>query len=377
MASTLQNLLKNKAEKDKVEQDKSFISTTDQYQLVPTTTNYPQVVPTPPKQAEVTTLITSDLIPIPTSPTKDFTKVPNSLTTEAIPQGLFKGLSKHTYDVLYKLTRGAINPVRKIQLTRLELMRMTGLSENTQRAHIKYLSVAGLLKILYQTGKHEGAIYEVIVPEEMDNFDPPQVVPSSTNPYQPPLSSTKDYQKLVLDTSQKLVGVGTTQMPVNIEENSGPKTSFKDNKNDDEAFAGFINKFQSASEEMTGRKIQKRDGQNLEKIAELLLLELKIAARRTEGISSMPAFLAEILRRRFFAVQQKTANRANNSFKVKIDTVGKPDSSAYEIKPLDKQGREESLAQLQEFIDDDFLQDFKKWYVEEDWAWLMKQLEKK
>ncbi len=166
-------------------------------------------------------------------------------------------------------------------------------------------------------------------------------------------------------------------MPVNIEENSDPKTSFKDNKNDDEAFAGFINKFQSASEEMTGRKIQKRDGQNLEKIAELLLLELKIAARRTKGISSMPAFLAEILRRRFFTVQQKTANRANNSFKVKIDTVGKPDSSAYEIKPLDKQGREESLAQLQEFIDDDFLQDFKKWYVEEDWAWLMKQLEKK
>jgi hypothetical protein len=42
----------------------------------------------------------------PISPVRDFTKVANSITREAIPAGIFKGKSKQLYDYLYSATRG-------------------------------------------------------------------------------------------------------------------------------------------------------------------------------------------------------------------------------------------------------------------------------
>jgi hypothetical protein len=364
MASTLQNLLKNKAEKDAKQPDKKVLpSSTNQLQPVPTTTNHSQVVPTPTKQK------------IPISPTKNFTKVPNSVTSEAIPQGLFKGLSKHTYDVLYKLTRGAINPIREIQLTRLELMKLTGLSENTQRAHVKYLSIAGLLKITYQTGKHEGATYEVLVPEELQGITPTnpyQVVPTTTDQYQPEASSSKEYQKLVPVTSQNLVGVTTTNPIENKDPYGDSNTLIKTNTTDDEenhAFSLFIGTIVAASKKLTGKGISRRDREKWQTLAELLVLELEVAARRTDNISSVPAFLTEVLRRKL-----RDAPTTSKPSKVKIDTVGKPESDSYEIKPLDRKSREAALEQLREFAEDEFLQDFKKWYTKEDWNWLMKKL---
>lgn len=365
MASTLQNLLKNKAEKDANQPKKGvLLSSTNQSQPVPTTTNQYQVLPTPAKKKT------------PTSPTKNFTKVPNSVTSEAIPQGLFKGLSKHTYDVLYKLTRGAINPVREIQLTRLELMKLTRLSENTQRAHVKYLSVAGLLKITYQTGKHEGSTYEVLVPEEIIGMTPAdhhQVLPSSTNQYQPDTTSSKEYQNLVPVTSQNLVGVGTTNPIENKDTYKNANTLLNTNTNDDEeklAFSLFIKKLAAVSTKLTGTGISRWDCERWGNLAELLVLELEIAARRTDNISSVPAFLTEVLRRKLRDVATP------KSPKVKTDTVGKSHSGEYEIKPLDNQGRELALNQIRDFAGDEFLQDFKKWYTSEDWSWLINELEK-
>src|ERR671912_69734 len=42
------------------------------------------------------------------APKRDFMKVANSITREAVPSGLFTGKSKQLYDYLYSLTRGAI-----------------------------------------------------------------------------------------------------------------------------------------------------------------------------------------------------------------------------------------------------------------------------
>ena len=58
-----------------------------------------------------------------------------------------------------------------------------------------------------------------------------------------------------------------------------------------------------------------------------------------------------------------------------IDVVGKFESGNYEIKPLDEAGREAALSELREFADEDFLADFKKWYVADDWNWLIEKLE--
>ncbi len=114
-------------------------------------------------------------------------------------------------------------------------------------------------------------------------------------------------------------------------------------------------------------------------LADLLVLELEVAAKRTDSISSVPAFLTELLRRQFFSSRQQQSGSspspAKNS-KTKPDTVGKPDSGSYEIKPLDEKGRESALEQLRGFAEDEFLQDFKKWYTAEDWSWLIKQLER-
>ena len=52
----------------------------------------------------------------PITPVKNFQKVSNAITRQAIPAGVFKsGKSKELYDVLYSLTRGAINPARTIR----------------------------------------------------------------------------------------------------------------------------------------------------------------------------------------------------------------------------------------------------------------------
>jgi hypothetical protein len=107
-------------------------------------------------------------------------------------------------------------------------------------------------------------------------------------------------------------------------------------------------------------------------LSDLLILELKIAARRTGGISSVPAFLTEVLRRRL----REAPPSQNSKSKVKTDTIGKPEIETYEIKALDEAGREAALAELREFADDDFLEDFKKWYTPEDWGWLVAKLEK-
>ncbi len=300
------------------------------------------------------------------SPIKDFTKVPNSITKEAIPQKFFKGLSKHTYDILYRHTRGNIKPVRKIQLTKSEIMKLTGLSFNTIQTHIRYLREAGLVKVEFNIGKHEGSVYEIVVPEEISN--PTQPNPTQDNPTQ-----DKTASKTQPDTTQKLGILGVGNVTENKDTYENPKTSLKTNtKNDDEAFASFIEKFQKACERLTGKQLSRRDSDKLSDLADLLILELEVAARRTNSISNVPAFLTEILRRQFFASHKQQFS--SKSPKVKKDTVGKAESDSYEIKPLDEKGREEALAQLREFAADDFLQDFKKWYTTEDWTWLIENL---
>jgi hypothetical protein len=132
-------------------------------------------------------------------------------------------------------------------------------------------------------------------------------------------------------------------------------------------------RFDSAAKKITGKGVSKTEAEKWANLADLLILELEVAARRTDGVSNIPAFLTEVLRRQFFASRQQQSV-SNKSSKAKIDTIGKPESESYEIKPLDEKGREATLEQLREFAEDDFLQDFKKWYTTEDWQWLIKEL---
>jgi hypothetical protein len=311
------------------------------------------------------------------SPTKNFTKTSNSIVKTAIPEKYFRGQSKHTYDVLYLRTRGAINPVRQIQLSKTELVKLTGLAEKTVQLHIRYLRDAGLINVHPQMGSHNGWIYEIFVPEELEDlteYGQDKISMDKSGMVKSGMDKTS--QNLSSQTMQNLSILDHTNHLENKELSKIPNTLLNTNTNDDEAFALFIQKFQSISQKLTGRKLSKRDAEKLNDFADLLILELEVAASRAASISSVPAFLTEVLRRQFFAARQQQTTSSANQTKTKIDTVGKIESGVYEIKPLDEKGREAALEQLREFAGDDFLQDFKKWYTPDDWTWLIKQLEK-
>ena len=153
------------------------------------------------------------------------------------------------------------------------------------------------------------------------------------------------------------------------------KTSFKDNtKTIDERteiFADFIDKFNAAAERFTGKKLSKYEREKWGSLADLLILELEIAAKRTDTISSLPAFLTEVIRRKLFT----NARHKKQPVSRLKDSIGQTDQlTEFEIKPLDDEGKLEALQNLIEFKDDDFLDDFKKWYSDEDWEWLKIQL---
>ncbi len=298
-----------------------------------------------------------------TSPTRDYQKVPNSVTRIAVPAGAFRGKSKQVWDYFWSISRGAINPARTFKKSRKEIKDGSGLgSMVTVDAAIGHLQALGLVKVKQIIGSGWGNEYEVFTPDEINLTSTSSTSISST---------TSLTQKVdILDMPES--SISSITQPVEKQGiYSDTKTSLKTNTTDDEAFAGFINKFQEAATEIAGKRLSNRDAENLEKIADLLILELKIAASRTSNISSIPAFLTEVLRRKLRDVSNTT-----KPSKVKADLVGKAEPVCYEIKPLNEQGREAALTQLHEFAADDFLPEFEKWYTPEDWTWLMKELKK-
>jgi len=233
-----------------------------------------------------------------------------------------------------------------------------------------HLQLVGLVKInAVEGGRHEGHEYEVFLYEEtfaVTGVTPlTPVTPVRNSALLHPLESNSPYGSLNVENT--------------VTSGENKTLSFNTNtKKDDErgaAFSEVIEKLDAVSRKLTGKGISKRDAEKWSDFADLIVLELEIAAKRTNTISSVPAFLTEILRRQFFTQRQQQSS--TKSSKTKPDTVGKSDSETYEIKRLNQKEREAALEQLREFAGDDFLDDFKKWYTAEDWEWLKKELEKK
>jgi hypothetical protein len=246
-----------------------------------TTTHHPPPTYLPPPTTQ------------PVAPERDFSRVPNSVARVAIPSGLYKGESKKTYDALFHRTRGAVAPRRSVRATLAEVMDWAGVSHNTLKAHLKHLSKVGLVKVHYVRGDNTGADYEVFFPEERTppttHHPPPNLAPPTTQNLGPPTT-----QNLVLGGGGQVVEESTTS--------GDPKTSFKTNterSDDDEAFAGLLVLLRQAAKEITGREPDGADFERWRELGDVLVTELRIAAGRTT-VSSVPAFLAEHLRRRLF-----------------------------------------------------------------------------
>ncbi|MBA2731427.1 MAG: hypothetical protein H0U54_00905 [Acidobacteria bacterium] len=236
----------------------------------------------------------------PIAPVRDFAKVANSITRDAIPGGLFKGTSKKLYDALYLRTRGAIVPVRQVKARQGDLMQWAGVSHNTLRTHLRSLEAVGLIEIKWELGDNYGAVYEVRLPEEIALLPPP------TTSLQPPPSSS---QKLGPPSNQKLEVGGGGQVVENSTAFEQPKTLIKTNterSDDDAALAGLTASLKTLTKEITGKELSPAESDRWRELADVLAAELKIAAARTT-VSSVPAFLAEHLRRRLWKLDKKQA----------------------------------------------------------------------
>jgi hypothetical protein len=271
----------------------------------------------------------------PVAADRDFNRRPNSLERDALPAGLFPGTSKKLYDALFLRTRGAHQPTRTIKATRTELMKWSGIgSRNTFLAHMRHLTMVGLVVRHFEVGDNNGAIYEICIPEELDlknlptsaHLGPPRLAPAHLGSPQP-----SSAQNLVLGSAQKMGRGGPSQPVESTELNLTPNTFIKTNteRDDDEALAGFVSEIKKAAKDISGRELSPAEAERWTELASVLVTELKIAAGRTT-VSSIPAFLAEHLRRRLWKkekrqIEAEATNSSTAAPAQKVDASQCPD----------------------------------------------------
>ncbi len=224
------------------------------------------------------------------APTRDFTKVANSIVRQAVPLGLFIGKSKLIYDFLYSKTRGAIVPSRSVRITKENLMRGAGVgSERTLYKNLKHLSSVGLVRVNSLGGEHAGSEYTVFLPEETAVPTPPTPPTDASHKVQSP------------PTAQS--GVSGVGLIVDSQDTSAERktSSFKTNTIDDEAEAlsDFNSILCETARELTGRAPKAADREQWAELAKVIVGELNEAAARAGAVSSVPAFLTAHLKRRF------------------------------------------------------------------------------
>ena len=230
------------------------------------------------------------------APERDFQRVPNSITREAMPQGLFRGKSKQVYDYLYHQTRGAMTPKRSVRKSRKEILKGSGLgSMVTVDAAIDHLRIVGLLAVRPAVGSLIGNEYEVFTPEEATTR-----TPSTTST----TSLTQKVDNLVVPESGS---TSTTQILDSTDSYGAPKTKIKDKDHiDDDAALALLESLRQAERDVTGKNSS--NSAQWKELADVLIAELRIASSRTT-VSNVPAFFAEHLRRRLWKMDKKQAAR--------------------------------------------------------------------
>jgi hypothetical protein len=164
----------------------------------------------------------------------------------------------------------------------------------TVDAALEHLERVGLIAVNPAVGSFAGNEYEV--------FTPGEAYTSITSTS----SSTRFTQKVdELDVPES-GSTSTTQLVEKTGTSGQPNTSFKtkDINTDDEAFAEFAAAVKKTAKEITGKEPSKAEAARWGEVAEVLMTELRIAAGRTT-VSSVPAFLAEHLRRRLWKKEKR------------------------------------------------------------------------
>lgn len=345
------------------------------------------------RQTSQTNFLSQSTLETPVAPTRDFQKVPNSITKSAIPDGFFKpGKSKILYDVLYSLTRGDIEPKRSIRISKTKLMKLATIgSRITFDSIVSQFESTGLVKVTVYAGEHEGNEFEVFTPDEIKNQT---TLPSMTrqSSHTSMTSHAQNLDRVVsLDSRQ-------TSQSLNVENKTSstePKTLLKTLKyiDDDAPIMNVLEKLNEMARKLTGKDLTKKDLEKLSDLVELMISETVFAAARTDSVSSTIAFMTENLRRRLYSKPRaSTGKLAKKDIRPTHLDVGKRTESAKEEEdtsliwtpqtPLTEEQRENTLNALKEAKSENSIlyREFKTYgeieYAPEDFEWLLKNLEK-
>lgn len=310
------------------------------------------------------------------SPDKDFGKVSNSIVRE-ISRGIFTGKSKQLYDYLYSVTRSAMKPARMVRISKAELMRESNIkSTHTFYNNVRHLELIGLIEVTRIDGEHGGNSYEVFTPEESKG----NLVQLAHLEQLAQADHPEQKLPVVVSAESGITALGLK--PINTGASSVSKTSLKTYKESDdeknEIFSDFIENFEAAAKKITGKNLSKYEKGKWGQLAELLISELEIAAGRAAQVSSIPAFLTEILRRRLFVGRELERNEkppARNR-----SAAGETNSANNGIESLTELEKERLIGDLSELksfcrTKEQFEAEYKKWYSEEEWSWIMSRLQ--
>jgi hypothetical protein len=258
----------------------------------------PEQIPTPVTPVTPVTSVTPVTgVAEDIAPKRDFTRVANSVVRDAIPAGVFSGKGKQLYDYLYLRTRGAIVPVRSARIPTNDVMRGSGMTRHTYRAHLQKLVSSGLVKVDEKAGEHGGNVFTIYLPEEVG-------INRGDRGDRGDRSDTGQDLHMVqgseVDRGDRGLNVSS------VTSFASPKTSFKTKEEnlDDEAARQLVRHLLQVEKELTGKN--SASGLQWGELGEVLVTELKIAAGRTT-VSNVPAFFAEHLRRRLWKLDKKRA----------------------------------------------------------------------
>ncbi|MFP5264486.1 MAG: hypothetical protein ACLGJB_21580 [Blastocatellia bacterium] len=255
------------------------------------------------------------------APERDFQRVPNSVTREALQGGIFRGKSKQVWDYLWSISRGAVVPNRIVRKSRKEIKAGAGLgSMVTVDAAIEHLKSIGLLAVRPAVGSLIGNEYEIFTPEELALSPGRSTGISSTS------STTSLTHKVdVLDIPDS--GISSTSQPLANTTTYVPTNTFFKTDDDDDThtlLTYFSETLICAAREIVGGPLSVSEQERVlwNECACVLADELKKAAKQTQGISSVPAFLTAHLRRRFAPKQKTDAKVINREVTTKTNAVG-------------------------------------------------------
>jgi len=227
-------------------------------------------------------------------------------------------------------------------------------SRVTFDANISRLMNVGLITVRQIPGEHEGNEYTVFLPEEIDLSAPSHTstptMGSRTNQAGQTTWSNSGYY---VDRPDMPESTSTSQ-GVNSYESEvygGSKTRSKTGLlNDDELFQGLNAQLALLIGQITGSDpvLSATEKQNWEEVGRVLAGEIINAAVKTESITSVPAFMAEHLRRRFAraaAVHRVSSDNVNTREEYEAERNAAPASHV-----MDEAQLNESAEMLAEFI---------------------------